>query len=499
VIALYLESLGNPRKFARLARRVAARVPVLVVKGGRSDGGRRAGLSHTAAAATSDVVVDALFAQAGVIRLDTVEDQVDLARLLESQPLPAGGRLVVVGNGGGVGVLAADAAQSAGLDVPGLSAGVRTALGPTATDNPVDLGAAVTPDQLRTALERIAAGGEADVLLAAVAVTGTVEPAAMLAAVGAADIADVPVAVTVVGGASDLTAVPLARGDLAPVYAFPERAVRALAQAVSYGRWRRSPIGTPRRPSDVHGAAARALVADRMPAGDDPGWLPAPTVADLLGCYGIAAAPVRAASSPAEAVAAAADLGYPVVLKTGRADVVHKTEVGGVRLGLGSPEQVRAAYADLAERLGGDVLVQPTVPAVAELVVGMSHEQAYGPVVMLGLGGVLTDLLADRIFRMLPLTDLDARQMVLGLRCSPLLMGYRGAERADVESVEDLLHRVSALATDLPEVAELDLNPVMVGGAGAVVADARVRLAAPQPVPDETARALRTAPGPGPS
>jgi acyl-CoA synthetase (NDP forming) len=297
-----------------------------------------------------------------------------------------------------------------------------------------------------------------------------------------------------VGGASDLTSVGLARGDAAPVYAFPERAVRSLARAVDYGRWRRTPAGAIRRPSGIRRATARALVAGRVPTGDETGWLPAPAVAELLACYGIAVAPVRTAGSPAEAVAAAADLGYPVVLKTGRPDIVHKTEADGVRLGLAGPEQVRAAFADLAERLGGDVLVQPTVRAVAELVVGATHEPTYGPVAMLGAGGVLTDLLGDRTFRMLPVTDLDARQMVLGLRCSPMLLGYRGAEPVDVAAIEELLHRVSALATDLPEVAELDLNPVMVSPNGAVVVDARVRLATPQPVPDEIGRALRAAP-----
>jgi acyl-CoA synthetase (NDP forming) len=232
-----------------------------------------------------------------------------------------------------------------------------------------------------------------------------------------------------------------------------------------------------------------------VPTGDETGWLPAETVAELLSYYGITVAPVRTAGSADEAVAAADDLGYPVVLKTARADIVHKTEAGGVRLGLGSEEQVRAAYSDLAGRLDDDVLVQPTVRAVAELVVGLSHEQAFGPVAMLGVGGVLTDLLADRTFRMLPLTDLDARQMVLGLRCSPVLLGYRGAERVDLDALENLMHRVSALAMDLPEVAELDLNPVMVHGSGAVVVDARIRLAPPEPVPDEVARALRSVPG----
>jgi acyl-CoA synthetase (NDP forming) len=217
-------------------------------------------------------------------------------------------------------------------------------------------------------------------------------------------------------------------------------------------------------------------VAGRVPTGDEAGWLPAGTVAELLSCYGVDVARVQVVGTADDAVRAADEIGYPVVMKTARADIVHKTEVGGVRVGLDTEDQVRAAFADLVGRLGGDVLVQPTVRALAELVVGMTREAAYGPVAMLGVGGVLTDLLADRTFRMLPLTDLDARQMVLGLRCSPVLLGYRGAERADLEGLEDLLHRVSALAADLPEVAELDLNPVIALPDRCVAVDARVRL-----------------------
>jgi acyl-CoA synthetase (NDP forming) len=491
VIALYLESLGNPRKFARLARRVGARKPVLVVKGGRSDGGRRAGMSHTAAAASPEAVVDALFRQSGVLRMDTVEELIDVSRLLGSQPLPAGGRLAVVGNGGGVGVLAADAAQSAGLSVPSLSVDLRAALGAEATDNPVDLGAAASPELLREALEQLAASGEVDLIVASVAVTRTNDPTAMLAAIGAADVRAVPVAVILLGATDQPAEVPLARGGAAPLYDFPESAVRAAARAAQYARWRNTPRGTVPVLAGLDRDRARSVVADVLRADPGGSWVDASRTQTVLTSYGIATAPVRAAASAAEAVARAAELGYPVVMKTDRADIIHKTDVAGVRVGLADADQVAEAYDELVARLGGAVLLQPTVEAGAELVVGVTRESSFGPVAMVGLGGVLTELLGDVALRLLPLRDRDVSEMLAGLRAAPLLTGYRGSPPLDVAGVEDLLLRVSALAEEVPEVAELDLNPVMVSRTGAVVVDAKLRLAPPPETPDELARKLR--------
>ncbi|MGZ4614244.1 MAG: bifunctional acetate--CoA ligase family protein/GNAT family N-acetyltransferase [Actinomycetes bacterium] len=491
VIALYLESLGNPRKFARLARRVGARTPVLVVKGGRSAGGQRAGKSHTAAASSPDTAVDALFAQAGVLRMETVEELVDVARLLDSQPLPAGGRLAVIGNGGGVGVLAADAAQMNMLQVPSLSDDLRSAMGPQATDNPVDLGALASPALLRRVLELTAASGEIDALLVTVAVTRTNDPEAMLSAIGEADVGDLPLLVTVSGAPHDVTSVPLVHGGAAPVYSFPEAAVRALGRAAQYARWRRTPPGLLPSFPDLSRERVRDLVCAVLAEDPEGRWTDAQTTHDLLTSYGIAVAPTRRASSADEAAAAAEQLGFPVVLKTDVADVLHKTDVEGVRTGLAEASQVRRAYDDVVGRLGGGVLLQPTVEAIAELVIGVTRESSFGPVVMVGLGGVFTDVLGDRTFRLVPLTDLDAREMLLGLRAAPLLQGYRGSAPADLVAVEDPMLRLSTLAQDVPELAELDLNPVMVGSTGAVAVDAKLRLSPPSQIPDDIARSLR--------
>lgn len=492
VIALYLESLGNPSKFARLARRIGVHTPVLVVKGGRSISGQRAGLSHTAAASSPDKAVDALFAQSGVLRMDTVEELVDVARLVQGQPVPAGGRLAVVGNGGGVGVLAADAAQAHQLQVPSLSPVLRVALGQPATDNPIDLGALATPDRLRLVLERVAASGEVDSLLATVAVTRTNDADAMLAALSAADLDGLPLVVTLLGaGGLAPTSVPLTGGSEAPVYPFPETAVRALAHVVQYGRWRRTPAGTVPSFRDVSRETAQRHVAASLGTGTAAVWADVGTATDVLTAYRISVAPTRRAATAADACAAAEQLGFPVVLKTDVPQIVHKTEVRGVRTGLGDLSAVQHAFDDIAGRLGGGVLVQPTVTGLIELAAGVTREAGFGPMVMVGLGGVLTDLLADRALRPSPLTDRDVREMLLGLQAAPLFAGYRGAPPVDLAVVEDLLLRLAALVEDIPEIAQLDLNPIMVDQGSAVVVDAKVQLAPSVRQPDTLARSLR--------
>jgi acyl-CoA synthetase (NDP forming)/GNAT superfamily N-acetyltransferase len=493
VIALYLESLGNPRKFARLARRVGRATPVLVVKGGRSAGGRRAGRSHTAAAYTPDDAVDALFALAGVIRLDTVEQMVDVARLLAAQPVPDGGRVGVVSNGGGAGVLAADAAEWSNLQVPALSMTLRERLEAGAAENPVDLGAEASPETLRAALEALAASGEVDSLLVSLTATRTNDVEAMLAAVSSADLGELPVVVNVLGADQPCLGVPLARGSTAPVYEFPESAVHALGHVVGYGRWRRTPRGALTRPEGIHTDAARELVNASMADADAAdGWVSAEAQRRLLEMYGIGVVPVETCASRDEAVAAAERLGFPVVLKTAVPGIVHKSDVGGVRLALPDAEAVTTAYDDVTGRLGEGVLVQPMAGAGVEIVVGVTREETFGPVGMVGLGGVYTDLLGDRAFGLLPLSDLEAASLVRSLRAAPLLLGYRGSAPLDVGALEDLLLRVSALAADVPELAELDLNPVVVQEQGVVVVDAKMRLAPPVAVPDEHVRRLRS-------
>ena len=501
VIALYLESFGNPRKFSRVARYVGASTPVLAVKAVRTDSGRRAGLSHTAAAASSDATVDALFAQAGVVRLDTLEELVDAARLLAAAPLPAGGRLGIVGNAGGAGILAADAAAAAGLDVPRLSAGLRDRLAelagsPASTENPVDLGAAASPEAFASALTAIVASGEVDAAVVVFAATLANDADAVLAALGAssAEAGDVTLAGCILGLSGAPSTLPGPDRGTVPVYDFPESAVRALGAAVRYARWRSSPRGSVPDLPDVDVAAARHQVAELLGRLPEGGWIEMGQAASLLRSYGVPVVSTLSAETAEQAVRAAEQLGLPVALKAADASLVHKTEHGAVRLGLQTTEDVRAAYAATAQALGAErahVLVQPMVGAAIEAVVGVVTDPTFGPVVMLGLGGITTDLLGDRVFRLAPLTEVEAAAMARGLRVSPLLFGYRGTPGVDVPALEDLLVRIGRLAQDLPEIAELDLNPLMLTGDGLMAVDVKLRLAPAADLLDPVLRSLR--------
>ncbi|SNY59528.1 bifunctional acetate--CoA ligase family protein/GNAT family N-acetyltransferase [Paractinoplanes atraurantiacus] len=481
-VALYLESFGNPRKFARTVRALGRRKPVLALKSGRSDAGRRAGASHTAAAAAPAATVDTLFAQAGVVRPDCLGDLIDAARMLTDQPLPAGHRLGVVSNAGGLNVLAADTAEGAGLTVPPL----------TTSGNPLDLGAGASPSAFAAATAAVAGSGETDMLLVIVIGTRANDSAATAAAVGrvADDHPNLPLAAVLIGG--DVRTTRLG-GRGAPVYESPERAVRAFGHAAAYAEWRRQPLG--RRPVLTGIDAGRARSAVRRALAEGGGWQTYERTVEILGAYGIAVLPAMTAISGVAALTAANRLGYPVVLKSADPSLVHKTDTGGVRLGLTGPDQVRRAYdaVSAAGRPGSGVLVQRQITAPVELVAGVAHDPLFGSVVLLGLGGVHTDLLGDRALRLVPMTDLDAGRMWRGLRAAPLLTGYRGSAPVNTIALEDLLLRLGRLAEDFPEVAELDLNPVLAGPDDVVAVDAKLRLAPAGAEPDPILRSLRPA------
>jgi acyl-CoA synthetase (NDP forming)/GNAT superfamily N-acetyltransferase len=496
-VALYLESFGNPRKFARTVRALARRKPVLAIKSGRSDAGQRAGASHTAAAAAPAATVDALFAQAGVVRPANLGDLMDAARILTDQPLPTGGRLAVIGNAGGLNVLAADAAEIAGLTVPALSPATRLLLdraarGAASLDNPIDLGAGASPAAFAAVTAAVADSGEADAVLLVIIGTRANRPDEILSALAPVVDAhpDLTVAVTL-AGCAETPATFGVRG--APVYDVPERAVRALGHAATYAQWRRQPLG--RRPdlAGIDAASARAEVDQALREG--AGWLSYGRTAEILTAYGIPILPAVTVANAATAVDAADQAGYPVVLKSADPDLVHKSDTGGVRTGLTDPAAVRAAFptVDAAGRPGAGVLVQKQLDEPVELYAGVVHDPLFGSVVVLGLGGVRTDLLGDRSLRLVPLTDLDAGRMWRDLRSAPLLTGFRGAPPVDTAALEDLLLRLGRLAEDVPEIAELDLNPVLAGPGGVIAVDAKLRLAPVGAEPDPTLRRLRAA------
>jgi acyl-CoA synthetase (NDP forming) len=490
VIALYLESFGNPRKFARVARRVAQHKPIVAIKAGRSAAGRRAGQSHTAAAAASDDVVDALFQQAGVVRVTAMEQMLDAARVLSEQPLPSGPRVAIIGNSGGPGILSADAAEGAGLDVVTLTAdteaAVRAAVPSAAScQNPIDLGAAVRPDQLANALTAVLAAPEVDAVLTVytdTAVTPTDEVMDRIGAVAGGQ--HKPVVATRVGApAGSITS----GSRTLPVFTFPEPAAAALAVAVRYADIRRARPLAVERPTGVDLAAARRLVTTALRAGTE--WLPHESVRELLAGYGVPMSPQRVARGCEAAVAAAAELGYPVAVKLA-APGIHKSDRGGVRLDIADEAQLRTVAAELGGAVEEQLLLQPMAAAGTEVIVGAVQHEQFGPVVMLGAGGVLADLLGDRTFRLAPIASDEAEAMIGELKLAKLLDGYRGRPVVSRAALADVVARVAMLVDDLPEVAELDLNPLICTADGLCAVDARIRLAPATPRPDPLMRRL---------
>jgi acyl-CoA synthetase (NDP forming)/GNAT superfamily N-acetyltransferase len=484
---LYLESLGNPRKFARIARRAGATMPVLTVHVGRSEARQRAAASHTAAAATSLVTREALFAQAGVIATRDIGELLDAAALLASQPVPAGGRIAIVSNAGGAGMLAADACADAGLHVATLGGQIQDELrrllpaGANVT-GPVDATAAVPPDVFRRCLEQVAA----DVAVDAILVLAVPTAIADLASVACSAEVTKPLVLSVPDQAETVRLLPGPPAGPGPVpaYAYPASAARALAHACRYGAWRARRPGRVPQFGDRRDDDARTLIGaflDRSPEG---GWLGPAETADLLACYGITQVTSRLVADEQAAVDVAAQLAAPVVLKADVAGLVHKSDAGAVQLDLHGPDEVRAGYRALAERFGtrmSTAVIQPMVTGGTEIIIGVVQEPVFGPLVVFGLGGVATDALGDRSARLTPLTDSDTAALIRSVRVAPLLLGHRGTLPADLAALQDILLRVSRLADDLPQVAELDLNPVIARPDGAHVVDARVRLLPAQP------------------
>ena len=497
VILLYLESFGNPRKFSRLARRVARSKPIVAVKSGRTAAGARAAGSHTGALlAASDVTVDALFRQAGVIRTDSLHEMFDTASLLANQPLPAGDRVGIVTNAGGPGILCADACAEQGLRVVEPSEALRARLAGvlppgSSTSNPIDMLAAAGGEHFREAIVALAESGEVDSVVAIFVpplVTSAEEVADGIRA-AAAKAEHITVA-TVFMSTRGVPETLRSGGRRIPSFEFPEDAAAALGHAARLTAWRAAAGGSPVAIPEADPERARAVIEAGLAAGG--GWLPFEQAAALLTAYGIPLVETRLAATPKQAAAAARELGFPVALKAFAPGLLHKTEAGAVRLGLESAAAVERAAAEVSRALRdtGSVSfgVQAMVPHGVEMLVGLVQDPSFGPVLACGAGGVTTELMRDVSVALTPVTDLEAASMLRSLRSFPLLQGYRGSPPADIDALEAVLHRVSALAEGHPEVVELDLNPVIVLERGARVIDARVRLAPAAPAPALGAR-----------
>ncbi len=534
---LYVESFGNPRKFAGAARRVAQRMPVLTVVGARSPAGHRAA-SHTAAAATPLASQEAMFDLAGVIATRSLGELVDTAALLACQPLPAGNRIAIIANAGGAAALAADACADHGLQVVKLGAATRRtlrALLPAAAvvTGPVDTSPVVTTDTFRACVQEVAADGGVDAVLAVAVPTAFSDLSAAVAeavvtkplAVALLDRAEsvrrlkrLPVALPPSGSSADTGTVgdlsaaalpvpapsasapsasaPAAAGQAAavvdvaaaavtgvPCYADPDNAARALSHAVRYRAWRGRQGGKVPELEGLRAADARTLISGFLAGSPAGGWLPGAGAAELVSCYGVPLVATVTAATEEEAAAAAIQLGGRVVLKAEAEGLVHGTDAGGVRGDLRTPQEVAEGYRTLAADFGPRlqrVLVQPMLVGGVEVHIGVVQEPVFGPLVVFGSGAAATGVHRDQVARLTPLTDTDADEMINSVRAAPPLSGHQGTP-VDTAALADALLRVSRLADDLPEVSELALDPVVVWQEGVCCADVRVRISPAEP------------------
>ena len=483
VAALYLESFGNPLKFARVARRFSERKPLLAIVGGRSAGGQRAGASHTAAAASPSAAIDALFAQSGVIGCRSLEELVDTARLLVRGAIPRGRRTGIVSNAGGLGVLAADAAAEQGILVPEISLAVRERImplvaGTVGISNPVDLGAAISPEALRACAIELLDSDEIDSLIVLIAHTSLQDTKSLIEPIErlASERPDKPVLVVKSGTPRDAHG----GGPESPTaFESTERAIKALSNAQRYGGWlsSRNAVQGLREPAP---SGAAHLVKDILESKqNEPAWLTVGQSRELLGLRGIEAPEGEVVTTFRDAEAAVSRLGFPVTLKTADPTIVHKTDLKLVMTDLHTLRDVHGAVKEL--RTGADatttpILLQHHIGSGVEIALGLVRDRRFGPLVMVAAGGTATDLLGDRAFLMPPYDDVKALHALQSLRIWPILAGYRGAEAADIAALTSLMEKLGRLGEDIPEVAEIDFNPVIVTPQGIHCVDVKIRI-----------------------
>ena len=493
VILLYLESFGNPRRFAPIARRVSRTKPIIAVKGGRSVAGERAAGSHTAALVGADVAADALFLQAGVIRVDTLEEMFHLGLLLSNQPLPTGRRVGVITNAGGPAILAADALAAWGLDVPELSAEVQARLASflpaeASTKNPVDMIASATPDAFRQAAEILLACSEIDALIVIdipLDASGwdAIQPALMKGIDAGRRLAPVakPVLAYVMSGG--VSSQPRLLAGRIPAFPFPESAAKALGHAVAYAEWRRRPPSVPAETTPLDAVAIRDWCRAHIDEHGE-GWLSLDAAFDLLKRADLPVADGQCVRSAEEAIRCASRLGLPVAMKAIAPGALHKSDGGGVQLKLADDEAIRRAFETMQHAYPDfeSAWIQPMVRGEVEVLIGMTEDDVFGPLIAFGLGGIHVEAMGDVAFRITPLEVDDATAMLGDIRAHALLEGHRGRPPVDRGALVQVLLRIARLVEDVSAIAELDLNPVMAmpEGQGCSIVDVRIRLAHPR-------------------
>ncbi|MBT3218360.1 MAG: CoA-binding protein [Proteobacteria bacterium] len=495
VILLYLENFGNPHKFVKIARQVTRRYgkPILAVKSGRTVQGAAAAQSHTGSLASGDQAVGSLLAHCGVVRCNTVGQLFDMAMGFCNQPLPPGGRVAILSNAGGPGIMATDAAVFFGLDIacftPETLSAMKAALPVEAsTANPVDMIASATPEQYEACAEVLIADPSVDALLVIFVSPVITDPPAIAQGIvsgvkrgmKAAGV-DKPVLACFMGREKDDRGIGVLREAQIPNYSFPESAVQTLAAMARFQQWRTEKAGSTVH-FEVDHSTARQIIDKAQRRGST--WLSSREALALIEAYGISSVPSAEVHNPDEAIQFAEQLGYPVVLKLDSAEVIHKSDQGAVQLNLRSAGEIKGAFWDIQEvctEVGvkdPSYLVQKMVTGGTETIIGAVQDPMVGHLLMFGLGGVYVELMEDVVFRVHPLHDIDTKRMIREVRGFPLLEGYRGSAPVDLPKLEEALLRVSQLVGDFPEIAELDLNPFMAQPADrtSVCVDARVRL-----------------------
>ncbi len=492
IIALYMESFGNPRKFSRIARRVSRKKPIVAVKGGKSEVGARAATSHTGALAEAEVATDAMFRQAGVIRVDKIEEMFNITKFLSNQPLPKGPNVGILTNAGGPGVLAADACEDWGLKVPPLSDATLVRLREflpeaAALGNPVDMIASAPAESFRRAMQAMLEDPAIDSLVIIYIpplVTRPEDVAKAVREVMTGYPGQKPViACFMTMGEKASVNLEIDSGKYIPSYIFPEDAIEALARAYQYAQFLKEEEGRPPKFTGTKDEEAGRLIASAAkraaevsPAGV---WLMPEEGTALLGYYGIPAARLEVALTAEEAAKKASDIGFPVALKLRSSTLIHKTDVNGVALDLQSEEEVKRHFTALKEKLADGMegaVIQPMLSGGQEVILGMTFDPTFGPLVMVGLGGIQVELMKDVSFSLHPLTDLDPERMLAGLKSLPLLKGWRGRPPRDMNALIDVILRFSVLIEDFPEIRQMEINPLMVfnDGKGVAAVDSRV-------------------------
>ncbi|MDX1624070.1 MAG: acetate--CoA ligase family protein [Gemmatimonadota bacterium] len=491
LILMYNESFGNPRRFTTLARSVTKRKPILAVKAGRTRTGARAATSHTGALAGLDVAFDALFEQCGVIRATTLEELFDFAMAFANQPIPDGDRVAIITNAGGPGILTADACESLELEIAELADVTRDRLlaevpEEASVENPVDLIATADAETYRAALDIVLDDPGVDSAIAIFVPPTRVETREVAA--GIASVVERHPGKTLLGCIMGKKGVQtgvteLKRHDI-PAFMFPESAARALAAMGRYRRGRERPVGEVAS-FDVDREAAAAAIESARADGRDR--LSGEEVARVLEAYGIPLAESRRVEDPDAAVAVAEEIGWPVVLKVESDEIVHKSDVGGVRLDLETGAELREAWEAIVAEVGAERMeamrVQRMVKGGRETVIGMTSDELFGPLVMFGLGGIYVEVLRDVAFRIAPVSDVDAEEMIRSIHGAPLLSGVRGEEPVSFARIRETIQRVSQLVVEFPEIEEMDLNPFLAFADpdACVAVDARIGRTASRP------------------